>query len=120
MKKLFLAFVCILGLATTSFSQNEIAAQRAKNLNQVERAAQSINLDDATVTKLKKIFQDLYKTQDDINALENLSPEVRKDRLMKANALKDSKIKELLSDKYNAYLEAKKKAQLADEAAAKQ
>jgi hypothetical protein len=111
MKKIILSIAFFLGITTTNFAQNadEVKAQRAKSLEQMGKAATEVGLEEKKVEKLKAVFTDLFKTQDEVKADATLTPEARKEKLTKANELKDWKVQNLFGDKYQAYVEARKR-----------
>ncbi len=111
MKKIILTFALCLGIATTNFAQSaeEVKAQRATSLEQMGTAAKEVGLDEKQVVKLKAIFEELFKSQDEIKADATLTPEQRKEKLTKANEKKDWKVSNLMGDKYKAYAEARKR-----------
>lgn len=119
MKKTILSIAMIAGVSFFSFSQTaeEIKAQRATILSQTSTAAKTVGLDDKKIEKLKSIFEELFKSQDEIKADTNLTPEQKKEGLKKANEKKDWKVQNLFGDKLKDYAEARKK--LVAEAAAK-
>ncbi len=122
MKKIILAFACMLGLVTANFAQNttpakdDVATVRAKNLDQIVAACKQVGLDDQKIAKAKAIIENLYKKQDDINGDSSLSADEKKQKLKDANADKDWRMKNLMGDKYKEYSEARKKM-IADAAA---
>ncbi len=123
MKKVIFIFVCLLGFATANFAQTpttvkpEVAAQRAKNIDQLVAACKTAGLDEKQTEKAKTIIENLYKKQDEIQNDATLTPEEKKQKLKDANGEKDWKIKNAMGDKYMAYVEARKK--MAAEAAEK-
>jgi hypothetical protein len=123
MKKFFLAFVCLFGLATASVAQNptptkeDIQAQRTVSLEQVATAAKEVGVVEKDIVKLKTVFENLFKKQDQIRADSTLTPEVKKEKLKEANADKDWKVQQILGSKLSAYTEARKR--LMAEAASK-
>jgi hypothetical protein len=122
MKKIILAFACMLGFVTANFAQNttpakdDVATVRAKNLDQIVAACKQVGLDDQKIAKAKAIIENLYKKQDDINGDSSLSADEKKQKLKDANADKDWRMKNLMGDKYKEYSEARKKM-IADAAA---
>ena len=70
MKKIILAFVCMIGITTTNFAQNatqteeQKAAMRAKNTEQIAVASKMAGLDEKEIGKVKVIIENLYKKQD--------------------------------------------------------
>lgn len=122
MKKIILAFACMLGFVTANFAQNttpakdDVATVRAKNLDQIIAACKQVGLDDQKIAKAKAIIENLYKKQDDINGDSSLSADEKKQKLKDANADKDWRMKNLMGDKYKEYSEARKKM-IADAAA---
>jgi uncharacterized protein HemX len=119
MKKNILVLAFLLGLTTASFAQSkeEVQAQRATSLEQITTAAKEIGLDEKKTIKLKAIFEELFKTQDEVNADTTLTPEQKKEKLKAANEKKDWKVQNLLGDKVKSYSEVRKR--LIAEAAAK-
>jgi hypothetical protein len=115
----------MLVFATTNFAQNtpqtkeEKATVRSKNLEQILTASKMAGLDEKEIGKVKVVIENLYKKQDEINSDESLTPEVRKEKLKAANGEKDWKVKNIMGDKFMAYVEARKKL-VADAAAIKQ
>jgi len=115
MKKIILAFACMLGFVTANFAQNttpakdDVATVRAKNLDQIVAACKQVGLDDQKIAKAKAIIENLYKKQDDINGDSSLSADEKKQKLKDANADKDWRMKNLMGDKYKEYSEARKK-----------
>lgn len=111
MKRVSLLFVCLLGFSTANFAQTkeEVAAQRATSFEQMTAAAKEVGLEEKQIAKLKAIFEELFKTQDEIKADATLTAEQRKEKLTKANEKKDWKVQNLLGDKYKAYGEARKR-----------
>lgn len=115
MKKMILVFVCMLGLATAVFAQNsqpkneDIQAQRAAILEQVTGAAKEVGSGEEQIAKLKAIFENLFKKQDQIKADSTLTPDAKKEKQKEANSEKDWKVKNLMGEKYEAYAEVRKK-----------
>lgn len=123
MKRVLLTLLFIAGIGTTIFAQNatpqkeDVATQRAKNLEQILTATKNAGLDEKQSAKVKTIIEDLYKKQDEINGDASLTPEQKKEKLKAANGEKDWKLQNAMGDKWTAYVEARKK--LIAEAAAK-
>lgn len=111
MKKIILSFALFLGVASTNFAQTpeELKAQRAKSLEQMTKAAAEVGVDEKKAEKLKAVFEELFKTQDEIKADATLTPEQKKEKLKAANEKKDWKMSNILGDKYKAYGEARKR-----------
>ena len=114
-----------MGLITANFAQNtpstkeDIQAQRAVILEQVTAAAKEVGSGDKEIEKLKAIFENLFKKQDQIKADSAFTQEVKKEKLKEANSEKDWKVKNLLGDNYSAYTEVRKR-QMAEAAPKKQ
>lgn len=123
MKKVFLLLIGMLGLATADFAQKtepakgDIQAQRTAILEQVTAAAKEVGSGEEKLAKLKAIFEDLFKKQDQVKADSTLTPDARKEKLKEANTEKDWKVKNLMGEKYEAYAEVRKR--LMNEAAPK-
>jgi uncharacterized protein HemX len=111
MKKILLTFALILGITTTNFAQTpeEVKAQRATSLQQITQAAKEVGLEEKKFEKLKAVFEELFKTQDEVKADASLTPEQRKEKLKAANEKKDWKVSNILGDKLKAYAEARKR-----------
>jgi hypothetical protein len=125
MKKLFCILYFWAGITASGFAQNnlpkkeDIQAQRAVILEQVTAAAKEVGSEDKQVGKLKAIFENLFKKQDEIRADSVFTKEVKTQKLKEANSEKDWKVKSLLGDKYTAFAEVRKR-QMAEAAAKKQ
>ncbi|MFY7898956.1 MAG: hypothetical protein ACOVNY_02155 [Chitinophagaceae bacterium] len=111
MKKVFLSIALVFTICTTNFAQTaeEVKAQRATSLEQMAAAAKEVGLDEKQTTKLKAIFEELFKTQDEVKADATLTPDQRKEKLTKANEKKDWKVQNLFGDKYKEYVAARKR-----------
>ncbi len=115
MKKAFLVFVAILSMLVVSIAQNtkptkaEIQVQRNTNLENTTIAAKEAGLNEKELEKLKTIFENLYKKQDEIYDDTTLMKDVRKEKLKEANDAKDWKVKSLFGDRYTAYVDARKR-----------
>jgi len=105
----------LIGITSKDFAQNanqpkeDLAGIRAKNLTQVLTASKTAGLDAAQVEKVKAIIEGLYKKQDEINNDASLSADAKKEKLKQANADKDWKIQNAMGEKYQAYVDARKK-----------
>jgi Tfp pilus assembly protein PilF len=119
MKKIFFLLVCFWGITQVNFAQtsDDIKKQRATSVDQATTAAKEVGLTEEQTAKLKKVFEDLFKEQDEIRADTVSTKEQKKVKLTKANEKKDWRIENLLGDKYKAYVEARKR--LIAEAASK-
>jgi hypothetical protein len=126
MKRVFLIFACILGMAGSNFAQTpipsdeEIRMQRAASLEQMASAAKEVGSTDKEIAQLKTVFENLFKKNDEIKADATLTPEAKKEKLKAANAEKDWKVKNILGDKLKAYSEARKRLMAEAEAKKKQ
>jgi hypothetical protein len=111
MKNKLFVFVILLFSALTNFAQTkeEIQAQRATSLEQMTKAAKEVGVEDKKIEKLKAVFEELFKTQDEIKADTTLTPEQRKEKFKTANEKKDWKVQNILGDKLKAYAEARKR-----------
>ncbi|MFY8126908.1 MAG: hypothetical protein ACOVMM_00910 [Chitinophagaceae bacterium] len=111
MKKLVLTFALFLSVASTTFAQSDdqIKAQRATSFEQMTKAAKEVGVEDKKIEKLKAVFEELFKTQDEIKADATLTPEQKKEKLKAANEKKDWKVSNLLGDKLKAYADARKR-----------
>jgi Skp family chaperone for outer membrane proteins len=119
MKKVIVLFVSALVITATSFAQmskEQVAAQRAKSLLQVSTAAKDAGLDEKQLEKVKATLETLFKKQDEAYADSTLTPDARKEKLKKANEEKDWKLKNTMGDKWDAYVEARKKLVEAEKA----
>jgi hypothetical protein len=119
MKKMALMLVCLVGLTQVSFAQtkDEIAAQRANSIEQAVTGAKTAGLEEKQIKKVKEVLENLFKKQDEIRSDSSLTTETRTKKLKDANADKDWRMQYAMGDKWQAYVEARKK--LAAEAAAK-
>lgn len=111
MKKIVLTLALFLGIATINYAQTteEVKAQRATSMEQMAKAAKEVGVEDKKIEKLKAVFEELFKTQDEIKADATLTPEQRKEKLKAANEKKDWKVSNILGDKLKAYSEARKR-----------
>lgn len=111
MKKIVLTFALFLSVAVTTFAQSDeqLKAQRATSFEQMTKAAKEVGVDDKKIEKLKAVFEELFKTQDEVKADATLTPEQKKEKLKAANEKKDWKVSNLLGDKLKAYAEARKR-----------
>jgi hypothetical protein len=118
MKKMMLILVCLVGFTQVSFSQTkeEIVAQRAKSVEQAVTGAKMAGLEEKQIAKVKETLETLFKKQDEIRSDSTLTPDDRAKKLKDANGAKDWKLKNTIGDKWEAYIEARKK--IAAEAAA--
>lgn len=119
MKKMMLMLVCLVGLTQASFAQTkeEIIAQRANSIEQAVTGAKTAGLEEKQIKKVKEVLENLFKKQDEIKGDTTLTPDARAKKLKEANADKDWRLKYAIGDKWEAYVEARKK--MAAEAAAK-
>lgn len=119
MKKIVLAILIIVGAANTSTAQTkeEVAAQRTTSFEQMSIAAKEVGLDEKQSKKLKEVFEELFKRQDEIKADATLTPEQKKENLKAANEKKDWKLRDILGGKVKGFSEVRKR--LVAEAAAK-
>ncbi len=115
MKKILFATLLMTGITTAGFSQNtaptkeQQEAQIAKNLEQVADASKTAGLSDAEIEKVKTVILNLEKRKAEIKADTSLTAEEKNAKLKEANAEKDRKIKNIMGDRYQAYVEARKK-----------
>ena len=111
MKKNVLVLLLMLGFVTVNFAQSkeEVQAQRATSLEQMTKAAKEVGVEDKKIEKLKAVFEELFKTQDEIKADTTLTPEQRKEKFKTANEKKDWKVQNILGDKLKPYAEARKR-----------
>lgn len=114
-----LMLVCLVGLTQASFAQTkeEIIAQRANSIEQAVTGAKTAGLEEKQIKKVKEVLENLFKKQDEIKGDTTLTPDARAKKLKEANADKDWRLKYAIGDKWEAYVEARKK--MAAEAAAK-
>lgn len=111
MKKIVLTLALFLGIATINYAQTaeELKTQRATSIDQMSRAAKEAGADEKQVEKLKAVFEELFKTQDEIKADATLTPEQKKEKMKAANEKKDWKVSKILGDKLKLYSEARKR-----------
>ncbi len=115
MKKQFILFIFTLGFVnfcigqTTEIAKDAIAAQRLETLNQIVVAAKEVSLEEKKITKLKNVFEDLYKNIDSIKVNVNLTEIEKKEKLKAVNSEKDWKVKNILNDKLKAFNDVRKR-----------
>ena len=115
MKKILFATLLMTGISLAGFSQNTTPAneqldpQVAKNLEKVAAASRTAGLSDSEIEKVKTVILNLEKKKAEIKADACLTTEEKEAKMKEANAEKDRKIKNIMGDRYQAYVEERKK-----------
>lgn len=107
MKKVILSVVMIAFLGGSLFAQQNKSEKKQKADAAIEQMATELNLDESQKTLFESVIKYSMKKRKELKS-ENLSPEVRQQRLQAIDQSENSKMNELMTpDQYKKFIELK-------------